>query len=279
VLEGFIITNGNAAGGAGVYCDTSSPTIQNCVIAKNSASLGGGLFCYNSSPLIWHVTFYGNDVSVSGGGMYLKSGSDPTVRNSILWNDSAPASPEIHLDGASVTVEYSDVDGGWPGTGNIDANPDFADTADDDYHIEYSSPCRDTGFYFAGNPKMDFEWDDRKAYGNPDMGADEFHQHLYVMGDVTPGGNVEVKFVGFPGSTPVGLFIGTGVLDMPVASKWGLWYLKFPVMGPIVLAPIPASGIEVLHAALPVTPAGPYMVPLQAMVGSDLTNLFMMEVN
>ncbi len=44
-------------------------------------------------------------------------------------------------------VQYSNVDGGWEGEGNIDLDPMFTDPENDDYTFLPSSPCID-----AGNP-------------------------------------------------------------------------------------------------------------------------------
>ena len=39
--------------------------------------------------------------------------------NSILWNNHAPDGPEIFVESGTIDVSYSDVKGGWTGTGNI----------------------------------------------------------------------------------------------------------------------------------------------------------------
>jgi hypothetical protein len=67
ILEGFTITGGNANGtdvnnsGAGMYNDSSSPTVINCVFSSNTAAFcGGGLFNLNSSvELRFFVRFAG----------------------------------------------------------------------------------------------------------------------------------------------------------------------------------------------------------------------------
>jgi hypothetical protein len=70
-----------------------------------------------------------------------------------------------------VTVTYSDIEGGWTGTGNIDADPMFADAASGDYHLGVGSPCIDAGTP-AGAPAADVEGTPRDAA--PDMGAYEW---------------------------------------------------------------------------------------------------------
>jgi hypothetical protein len=59
----------------------------------------------------------------------------------------ATYAPEIDGDCA---VAYSDVQGGWAGTGNIDADPMFVDAVGGDYHLLGDSPAID-----AGDPTSD----------------------------------------------------------------------------------------------------------------------------
>jgi len=79
------------------------------------------------------------------------------------------------------------VEGGYPGTGNIEANPQFIDPATGDFHLQADSPCIDAGDNSApALPANDFEGDARKidaptvadtGNGTPpivDMGADEY---------------------------------------------------------------------------------------------------------
>jgi len=64
------------------------------------------------------------------------------VINTILWNRL----PEIRLrDFSSITVMYSNVQGGYEGEGNIDAIPKFASLMDGDYRLRPNSPCISAG--------------------------------------------------------------------------------------------------------------------------------------
>jgi hypothetical protein len=161
----------------------------------------------------------------------------------------------------------------------IDADPLFVDSANNDFHLTYPSPCKDTGNNSAVTEPYDFEGDPRIAYRTVDMGADEFYTHLYWTGDATPGGNVELKFVGLPGTTPVDLFFGTGVLDPPWKTKWGDWYLIFPIIGPITMPSIPATGVSIVPGTIPGIFPSPVSIPMQSLIGAELTNLCVLEVN
>jgi hypothetical protein len=198
------------------------------------------------------------------------------VTNCILWRD---ALDEIHDEYSHPTVSYSCIMGGYSGQGNIDSDPLFAGQLEDDYHLTFNSSCKDTGLNAAVTVEVDFEGDPRIAYGRVDMGADEFYTHLYCTGDATPGGEMEVKFVGLPGNAPVDLYIGTGILDPPLPSKWGDWYLKLPALGPLSLGSIPSpGGVLILPGTLPTAPPAPYSIPMQALIGAELTNLCVLEV-
>lgn len=80
---------------------------------------------------------------------------------------------------ALVQARYSNIEGGWFGTGNIDAEPAFMDPGAFDYHLRLASPCVDAGTD-AGAPDHDLDGDSRPLHGDGDgialvdMGVDEF---------------------------------------------------------------------------------------------------------
>jgi hypothetical protein len=163
----------------------------------------------------------------------------------------------------------------------IDADPLFADPGGQDFHLTFPSPCKDTGNNTAPSlPCCDFESDPRAAHGTVDMGADEFHTHLYATGDAVPGGNAALNFIGLPGAAPVVLFLGAGLLDPPMPSKWGDWYLQFPVIGPLDLGAIPSpKGVLTLSGTVPTMPPPPNTIHLQALIGDALTNPCVLEIH
>ena len=157
-----ITGNVNADIGAGMFIkDGSSPTLVNCTFSDNSASMmGGGIQNVDSSPILINCTLIGNSAAYFGGGIYCAGGS-PSLTNCILWGDTPE---EISIFSGTPVINYSDIQGGFPGEGNIDTDPLFADPENGDYHLlsqagrwdtisqswiedDVTSPCID-----AGNP-------------------------------------------------------------------------------------------------------------------------------
>jgi hypothetical protein len=259
--------------GGGICLNYCSSLIENNIIAYNhTPNVAGGIRCHNCSPLIVNNVICNNWTGNSGGGINCHS-SSPTIANTILWDNSAPTGPEIWIGETSIpstlTISYSDVKGGqssvyvdpgcnlnW-GPGMIDSDPLFVDPANGDFHLTFLSPCRGSGDNTAVTELYDFEGDPRICQGTVDIGADECYRHLYCMGNFTSGGSIEGKFVGLPGTAPVSLLLGFEVLDPPLPTMWGNFHLK-PPFSMIPLVPIPANGVLVLPATIPVSPSAPY---------------------
>lgn len=160
--------------GGGMQNSGSSAILTNCTFALNQAIKGGGIYTWGSSPKVTNCTFFGN-VADEGGALSSAPDASPVVANSILWADT----PD-ETSGGSPIIMYSDVQGGHPGEGNIDQDPQFVDAANGDYHLALGSPCIDTGTNYAPHlPPHDFEGDERVMDGDEDglfyvdMGIDE----------------------------------------------------------------------------------------------------------
>ena len=213
--------NGNSAyyyGGGGMYNVESSPTVTNCTFIGNSAGWdGGGMINWESSTKVTNCTFTGNSAGWDGGGMYNhasspelvnctfsgnsagevgggmgrnESNNRPIVTNCILWGNEAPYRPEIY---GSASVSYSDVQGGWPGEGNINMDPLFVDANNDDLHLLPYSPCIDAGDNSVVEPNStDLDGNPRIIDGDGDgeaivdMGAYESMHAIKVDMKVTP---------------------------------------------------------------------------------------------
>ena len=184
VLAGFTITGGNN----GIRCINASPKIINCVITGNS---GPGIELFNQSNAVINncviaanqgagiemltqrsgrIATYNyatiTNCTIAGNTQQGILDGVQTITNSIIYSNGADYN-NIQIDSDSATVTFSDIQGGFPGEGNIDANPLFADADNGDYHLmsqagrwdpesqtwvldELTSPCID-----AGDPASD----------------------------------------------------------------------------------------------------------------------------
>lgn len=164
ILDNVQIENNHALqSGGGIRVDGSSTILELSrvsITGNSSNSVGGGLCISNNAIVnINQVTISGNTALDYGGGLF---GNDPqSVINSIIYYNT-PDSFLITNDGGA-DVTYSNIQNGWAGTGNIDADPLF----NDDYSLQANSPGID-----SGDPASELDPDGTRA----DMGAFYFHQ-------------------------------------------------------------------------------------------------------
>jgi hypothetical protein len=186
VITGNVISEnyGNDDGG-GISCFNSNPTITYNIIYGNSAQCGGGIACNGSEPDIINNVLSGNIATGNngeyGGGMYF-DGSDAFVINNILWADSSlVGSNEIYISDCFPFIFYCNIQGGWPGPGNIDVDPMFRDPEAGDFHLMSTdcgdpdnSPCIDAGHPEIIDSLLDCAWglgtvaSDMGAFGGGD---------------------------------------------------------------------------------------------------------------
>jgi len=210
-IQSNIIKN-NYAGlhGGGIYCSHSEATITNNTISGNSAGSWGGAIhcCLTPSPIIDHNSVSGNSADC-GGALCCRLSANPTVSNSILWGDSATNGPEVYVESGNPQITYCDVQGGWQGQGNIDADPIFVGPYNDDFHLRWHSPCID-----AGDPDFPLEPDGTRSdigafYFNQDVdGIVELYPHETLVVIPPEGGNIVYdgwvfNFFGYPGRADI----------------------------------------------------------------------------
>ncbi len=152
--------------------------LENCTFAGNTSNFGGALLSIDSSFVMYNSLFYGNTAINDGGAAVYVDGGDATVTNCIFWQNMGPADePDIvSTEGSTLTVTYSDVEGGCTvangcttdETGNIDADPLF-DLEATDYRLGAESPCIDTG---TGTNAPEFDVDQNPRVDVPGVGND-----------------------------------------------------------------------------------------------------------
>ena len=124
-------TAGNLDYGGGIYnYYYSNLRLTNCILNDNSAYFGGAICNYESSSILVNCTLSGNSASL-GKGIY-NYHSDSQIMNSILWDGS----DEIRNNNSVTVINYSAVQNGWPGEGNISVDPCFANINNQDYHLK-----------------------------------------------------------------------------------------------------------------------------------------------
>jgi len=221
VFERCVIKNNDSGDlGGGIYMTNPSGVVdlENCMICDNTAANnGGGIYGWGAKLQITNSTAADN-IAAAGGGFYLEYyTSDVDLVNAIVWGNTPDS---IALIGATCDAVYSDIAGGWPGNGNIDADPEFVGT--DDWHIAGSSPCVATGTsngaVYPFIPFDDIDGEDRPQGTKYDMGADE-----------VAGGGSEFFLVVSPDPLQSGQ---TGTFTVNNGRPFAATWLGYSIVGP-----------------------------------------------
>ena len=154
--------------GGGILNELSNVTINNSIFWGNYADKAGGIANINSHLSITNSTFAHNYSWIGATGIDNDTNSSVDIVNSIFW-DSLDNTPEIS---GLANITYSDIQGGYQGEGNINADPLFVDSANGDLHLQPGSPAVNTGTSL-GAPSNDIEGNPRPQGSGSDMGADE----------------------------------------------------------------------------------------------------------
>lgn len=163
--------NSAAMYGGAIESASENSTFINCVFSRNTSGRGGAIYCLYPDRYI-NCTFSNN----AGCGIMTNSYGDASATNCIFWGNTPEQiaqDPEHH--GGYISVRYSDVQGGWNGEGNIDADPLFVQPLADDLRLAFGSPCVNMGDNDAVPPyiETDILGNDRFIDGIVDMGAYE----------------------------------------------------------------------------------------------------------
>jgi hypothetical protein len=209
-----------AGGGAYLNALGDSPfgpfhVVRRCVFAGNAAPSGDGLWSRPANIFsggltdVEACTFDGDGLTVGVGSL--------DVDHVILRGSPAPI-----VTSGSASVDWSDVEGGLPGTGNIDVDPQWVDASAGVYCLLPGSACIDSGN--PGGPNG-------PDGSPPDMGAHPFavicdageplqgsHSFPRLAGDGTlqVGTSVDVLLTGALENSVAALVIGFSALSAPL---------------------------------------------------------------
>jgi len=195
--------NSSTTDGGALVADVGSLTATSCLFYDNTANDEGGavkLAGTGVTGLFDNCVFEGNtaaDYTIK------QTTGTLTMHNCVVWGNTGGA---ISSTGGSVSVTYSDVEGAYTGTGNINSNPNFVGSGDNPYDIGSTSPCIDAGdgdeaptLDFLGQARYDDPAVGTTGTGTPaytDIGAYEY------QGAPSPPVDLGVKGVKIMGMTP-----------------------------------------------------------------------------
>lgn len=188
-------------GGVAMLAPHETYTVRNNIVARNTAQgatdpQGGGLWIGWLSDDITHLTgntIYNNTAN-TGGGVYINDGGTANVYNNIVYANTAAEGGDIYFSSVTNRIghnnDYSDMYGTWTDSGdNLDTDPLLVDPANNDFHLQPTSPMIDTGTTAVpspGIPATDFEGDSRIFGVAPDIGADEYIPQAPVGPAINP---------------------------------------------------------------------------------------------
>ena len=162
----FIGNHANVGGAIEFAYNNIGGLVEDNLIIGNTASWAAGIACWGTGDItIKNNTIVANMAAEYTGGVQIHCTDTVRVTNCILWGNS-----DAEIEG-DAQVTYCDVEDGFSGEGNIDADPCFADAAGGDYHLksqagrwdpdsktwvkdEVTSPCID-----AGDPSSSIGWE------------------------------------------------------------------------------------------------------------------------
>ncbi len=196
-----IIGNSADYGGALASLGYSYIVMENTLVADNHAAVNGGAFWFMDEANCWfdNCTLAGNSAGSSGGVLYgvvYSFYGSFRIDNSIIWGNSPD---NFDASGLTKSFAYTDIEGGWSGEGNIDADPLFVTGPLGDWYLSQTSagqaadsPCLDSGsvsadvlcYEYVGNPICMSELTTRTDRGL-DSGQVDMGYHYPAAGSVS----------------------------------------------------------------------------------------------
>ena len=218
VFDNLIINNVSKDGG-GIYVDRTDTNLINNIIVKNKAHEdGGGIYMdYTGDTRLINNTISLN-ISSNGGGLYMKA-TNTKIINNILYNNKALLNNiEIHNDALNTNEafiyigradwrpeftfniiegelenigirsdSYSDYSTSIIYQDNMDSNPMFLDTLNNDFQVDFNSSAVDGGILDTtglGILPHDFFSNPRIFNDRIDIGAIEYNGSYNSIDDL-----------------------------------------------------------------------------------------------
>ncbi|MCH7872202.1 MAG: right-handed parallel beta-helix repeat-containing protein [Planctomycetes bacterium] len=194
ILESCIISDNESIGFAGSSAGVriargSFGSLFNCLFYGNQATgSGAGISITNDGAgEVINCTVSRNQAAGVGAGLLVTEGvGDVVVLNTTFW-ENVP--DQISQQGGDLSVTYSDIEGSWPGEGNISLDPQFVAPFNGDFRLGVQSPAIDTGDPAYDPPGgVDLDGNRRVWNHRVDIGAYEFGS--FPHGDMNCDGDI-----------------------------------------------------------------------------------------
>jgi len=189
LIRGLWLCGGWRAGVQGSPGFTSR--LEDCVIWGN----GTGVVCDGpgNRMFITNCIICGNDEGVAS-----LAGASALLLNTVVYGNEQSFGGEL----ANISATYSCIEGGWPGEGNIDADPVLANPVEcrigelvdrpqtysrwPDLRLRAGSPCIDAGLNDPDLPETDIAGVQRIMFGGKSLTVD-MGPYEYYINDLKPG--------------------------------------------------------------------------------------------
>ncbi|HZM00146.1 MAG TPA: right-handed parallel beta-helix repeat-containing protein [Planctomycetota bacterium] len=246
--------------GVAVLVLGGQPLFEDCVIVDNVE----GVEADETGTLVTlrRCTFAGNQYSA----VVTWGGGRAVLESCIAWGNALSTGLELAPETGSIDASWSIVRLGYPGTGNLDVDPLFADPAGGDYALLPGSPAIDSGDPADGVCGFDRSGMPRRLDGlldcgsRVDRGALEFGNGRLAVSSPAAGA-LRLGLDGTPG-LPAALLAGL-TPGQACLEKWGT--LGIDLGAPSLVLPWPGAPSSVMAQVPPALSGLP--VVLQALVG------------
>lgn len=173
----IVVTEGGA-----IFSQDSKGMVSNSVFIQNQSLKGSIVSLKDTEP--GEVVFSNctAEIDTEYGGTYgVGWDVSPRFVNCILTSEGAP----FFFFRDTGDISYSLIQGGYPGEGNIDADPRFVDPANGDYRLQRGSPCIESGTDTGLTHDFDGNF---RPVGDYDMGAFEYP---FLRSDINGDGFID----------------------------------------------------------------------------------------
>ena len=218
--------------GGGIFMQDGSLELNNSIVARNTlwanhpvggaqVTEGSGLYQGAGDLVLGNCVVFENLEE----GIF-SSGGTASVLNSIVYSNNGGG---VQVQGA-LTVDYTDIQGGYPGTGNINYNPAFIGNGSEssDFRLSPWSPCVDFGNQGQAYddaclaPGLGTTRNDMGAWGGPSNCGWGTGQ-VSTFCSVNPNSTGQGAAMGFQGSTSLAVNDVT-LLVSEVPGQPGIFY-------------------------------------------------------